>query len=241
MAMQLGVASLAFAAVLLGAHAGEAATFDFDVFPDSAGCASPTPVGAGPFGNCDPDWAIDWSGGTVDLHQHTVEGLTLTLRTTHPSQTESVDWGFLGGVVSCGNQEDCAPFLADFSTALAAVSIDLIDVANTCGCGDPDPPPISFYLQAYSGANATGALLGEVILDASLGPATLAITAPVGTEIRSITFGASTEDTGECGGDCTNLGVADNLVATPVPEPASALLLGLGLSAVAATRRRAAR
>jgi hypothetical protein len=116
--------------LLLGAGPAQAVTFGFDLFPDSAGCFGPTPVGAGPFANCDPDRADDWHGGVVTSRQHTRDGLSLTLRTTNPFHEEGVDWGFLVGVINCGNEEDCPPFLADSSIGLEAVSVDLVDLVD---------------------------------------------------------------------------------------------------------------
>lgn len=207
-----------------------AVTFDFEYFPDSAGCSEPTAVSDGPYENCDPDWVADWEAGVHTEHVHTVGGLTLTLT------AEFVDWGWIGPVINCGNTPDCTPYVADFSAVLLAVQVDLLGAQNTCGCGEEFPDPLTFYLRAYSGPSATGALLGEVVVDASLGPATLALDAPPGSPIASIAFGAATADNGECGGDCVNLGIADNLIATPVPEPATAALVALGLSALVRSR-----
>lgn len=226
------VPALLWIGLAFGPMLARAVTFDFEHFPDSAGCSEPTPVSEGPFANCDPDWANDWEAGLITDHVHTIDGLTLTLT------AEYVDWGFQGPVISCGNTPDCTPYLADFSSALLDVQIDLLGAQNASGAGDEFPDPLTFYLRAYSGASASGDLLGEVVAAAPLGPATLAFTAPAGSPIQSIVFGATTVDNGECGGNCQNLGIADNLIATPIPEPATAALLALGLSGIARIRRR---
>jgi len=201
----------------------EAATiFDFSRFPDSAGCSDP-----GSIATCDPDWVENWEGGVNTTHVQTIDGLTLTLSTVNGE--DGVDWGWIGDVINCGNQEDWSPYLADFSKPLSAAQVDLLGAINTCGCGDEFPDPILYYLDAYSGPQATGTLLGSVAIDASLGPATLALNAPGDQRIRSITFGATTVDNGESGGPCTNLGIADNLVVQQVPEPAGAVTFATGL------------
>lgn len=226
----------ALLAVALAADAARAVSFDFSIFPDSAGCSGPTPVSEGPHANCDPDWADEWEAGIIYEHVHTVDGLTLTLTTF--DNGGGVDWGWMGEVISCGNTPDCTPYLADFSLPLLDVSIELLAVANNCGCGSDDLTAVDYYLEAWSGPQATGNLLGGMVLPASGGPATLSFTAAPGTTIASILFGASTLDHGECDGLCENLGVADNLIATPVPEPATALLVVLGLLGLAANARR---
>jgi hypothetical protein len=173
-------------------------------------------------------------------HQKTVDGLTLTLKTRPFSSP--VDWGYAGGEIACGNVTDCSPYLADFSAPLIAAQVDLLRAEDRSGSGD-DLEPALFYLEAYSEAGGTGALLTELEADGTGGPATLALTAPAGSLIRSLVFGSTARCVGDCRfGDRENLGVADDLIVTPVPEPSEALLFAtslIGLGLMLASRRAA--
>jgi len=231
---------LGLCAALVFAAPAFAVTFDFDFLPDSAGCALPVPAG-GDDGSCDPDWVADWNAGTLESHTHTVDGLTLTLTTTEAprsapphDQSGYVDWGYVGGQMQCGNVADCFPYLADFSAGLSGAQVDFLGVDAE---GDA-VEPLLFYLEAYAGAGGSGALLASVS-QAGPGPsAVLALTAPPGTEIRSLVFGVESSciDT-----DCDSLlqdntGIVGQLIVM-VPEPASALLVALGVLALSARPR----
>jgi hypothetical protein len=232
-------------ALLLGVVLGLAApapavTFDFDFLPDSAGCAQPVPAG-GDHSACDPDWVSDWEAGILEEHSHTLEGLTLTLsttgvtRSTPHDQAGYVDWGYAGGQIQCGNSFDCFPYLADFSTGLSDAQVEFLGVESEGASVEP----LLYYLEAYAGAGGTGALLASVS-QAGPGPtALLGLTAPPGTQIRSLVFGV---ESGCIGTDCDSLlqdntGIIGQLIVT-IPEPISALLVASGLLALAGRRRR---
>jgi hypothetical protein len=231
---------LCLCVALVWAAPAFAVTFDFDFLPDSAGCALPVPAG-GDDSSCDPDWVDDWSSGSLESHTDTEAGLTLTLTTTGSprsapphDQDGFVDWGYVSGQVQCGNVADCFPYLADFSTGLSDAQVDFLGVDAE---GDP-VEPLLFYLEAYAGVGGSGALLASVS-QAGPGPsAVLALTAPPGSEIRSLVFGV---ESGCIGTGCDallqdNTGIVGQLIVT-VPEPASALLVGLGLLELAARSR----
>lgn len=121
-------------------------------------------------------------------------------------------------------------FIANFSQSLSSVSLDFGDFG-----GDAD----TLLLQAFSGANGTGTLLGSanaslVGVGSTFTFLTLSVTAPGINSIRFI------------GGSATfpNSVYYDNLSATfgtqpnPVPEPTTLLLLGTGIAGVAAKLRQ---
>jgi hypothetical protein len=252
--LRLALAALLRAAVAAAtASPAGAVTFDFDYLPNSAGCSqavlSPASDAdwAAAYSHCDADWVGDLEGGVLTAHEQMIDGLTLTLT----AQGTPLDWDGVattasdglpfpdaGGTISCGDTPDCRAYLADFSKPLRAIQVDLLGALNRGGPGDPRPVPSLLYLEAYGSPGAAGALLGRVEVEGTLAPETLAFAVEGGSPIRSVAFGASTLDNGECFGPCENLGVADNLVATPIPEPSAALLLLAGLVVLAAHRQR---
>lgn len=226
--------------LLLGARAS-AATFDFDLFPDAVydpdgaltlplGCSAAVTAGdyATAHALCAEDDAIaNMEAGLSDGFVDTEGGLTLTLS----AGSQSVIWD---GAIRCGNTSDCGAYLADFSVPLSSVSLEMFAAFQD---GHPVDAVLSLYLEAWSEAGATGELLGSVLLPGVV-PATLAFSALPGQSIGSIRFGASALVLGDSGCDpCVNLGAFDDLVATPVPEPASAALVMLGLTVCTAMRR----
>jgi hypothetical protein len=247
------VAVFCAAVVAASARPAAAVTFDFDYLPDSAGCSQPVPSPASgsdwaaAYANCDPGWVGDLQGGVLTAHEQTIDGLTLTLT----AQGSSLDWDAVattasdglpfpgaGGTISCGNDPECHAYLADFSKPLRAVEVDLLGALNRSGAGDDHPDALLLYLEAYGSPGALGAPLGRVEVGGALAPQTLAFAVQGGPSIRSITFGVATLDTGECDGPCENLGVADNLVAKPIPEPWAALVFVAGLAVLASWHRR---
>jgi len=245
-------------AAIAAASAGPAGAvrFDFDYLPDSAGCSqSVRSPGSGSdwsaaHSHCDPGWVGDLEGGVLTSYEQTIDTLTLTLT----AQGRSLDWDAVattasdglpfpeaGGTISCGNNPECLAYLADFSRPLRSVEVDLLGALNRSGEGDQHPSASLLYLEAYGGPGAAGDLLGRVEVQGALAPETLAFAIQGGAPIRSVAFGVSTQDTGECFGPCENLGVADNLVATPIPEPSACLLFAGGLVLLAVQLRHRGR
>jgi hypothetical protein len=150
------------------------------------------------------------------------------------------------GHIECGNQTDCDPFVATFSVLLDAVGVDFIGVGDFSGASI-EIFSAGFFLQAFSGPNGTGTLLGTIADPGGIPvtpragggfllPASLSIVAP---GIQSIVFGATAltdEDPDE-----HNLSIVERVRFTPVPEPGTAAMLALGLCAVASGRRHARR
>lgn len=247
------VAVFCAAVVTASTRPAQAVTFDFDFLPDSAGCSQPvlSPASgsdwAAAYANCDPGWVDDSSGGVLTRHQQTIDALTLTLT----AQGSPIDWDGeattagdglpfpeAGGTISCGNDPECHAYLADFSKPLRAVEVDLLGALNRSGAGNDRPDALLLYLEAYGSPGALGAPLGRVEVGGALAPQTLAFVVQGGPPIRSIRFGVNSVDTGECDGPCENLGVADNLVAKPIPEPWAALVFVAGLAVLALRNRR---
>ena len=148
------------------------------------------------------------------------------------------------GFVTCGNQDDCEPFVASFSIALHAVGVDFIGVGDFSG-GEAEIFHAGFFLQAWSGPDGTGTLLGQIgdpggtplVPRAGGGflmPSGLSLTAP---GIRSIVFGAEAVTDVEDPGTTHNLSIVERIRMAAVPEPATAALLALGLLGLAARAR----
>lgn len=251
--------ALCCALALLAARADASSVlFDFDLLPDAVfadedellagvptplGCSEPVLVSnfAHAYEVCAAGDALqNMEFGIAKGYRQAVDGLTLTLSSQTTSQSppriESVDW--LGGDINCGNTSDCYPYLADFSEPLLSAQVEVLGVAENGGGAQFPFEILQIYLEAWSEPGATGSLLGRIELPGALAPVVIAFTAPDGTTIGSLLFGATTTDHGAChGATCDNLAVIDNLLVTPVPEPSTSALLALGLVALAWRRR----
>jgi hypothetical protein len=152
---------------------------------------------------------------------------------------------YIGSVDDCGNHDACRPYVATFSVLLDGAAVRFFGVGNFSG-SDADMLSASYFLEAWSGPNGTGTLLGRVTDPGGIIPsfvpgqtfyelpASLSISA---AGIRSIVFAADVlTDSNDFDGP-VNLASGVGLTITIVPEPTSGALLALGLVALAARRR----
>jgi hypothetical protein len=180
----------------------------------------------------------------VEVEIHALgDGFGYVLTGPDPAPDENVASGVSAdGDIECGNQDNCNPFVATFSIALDAVGVDFIGVGNFAG-GGAIIFSSGFFLDAWSGPDATGTLLASVADPGGaavtplpgggyLLPASLSL---VASGIRSIVFGA-TAITDEYV-DPVNLSIVDRIRMIPVPEPATAGMVALGLIALSARGR----
>ncbi|MDQ2779320.1 MAG: PEP-CTERM sorting domain-containing protein [Pseudomonadota bacterium] len=110
------------------------------------------------------------------------------------------------------NEDGDGSFSIDFSTPVNSVSMDFAGVAT----------PADVQLFAYNGATLLGTVAGTV----TTGQFTLSFAAASITSV-AVTPGSFDDWVG-----------VDNVVFAPVPEPASYLLMGLGLATLLAFRHR---
>lgn len=115
-----------------------------------------------------------------------------------------------------------SPFRADFLiSGVGSVSVVM---------GDYNADIDNLFVQAFNSSNVLLSSVGYVLSGGTYGGPTLTVT---GTDIAYVLFGST--------GTYSNSVYFDNLtyeVATSVPEPATLLLLGLGLLGLAGIRRK---
>ena len=178
------------------------------------------------------------SGGSINTLGTSAGGLTLTL--SRPgSSFDIVD--FTGAVpASFGartlspffHQDSNTPFLANFSSAISSLSIDMGDF------GGVDADLDTLTMIAYDALDGGGNIISTATTTCCGGadPVFVFTTLTIsGAGIRSVRFIGGA-------GSTPNSVYYDNITATfgpaPVPEPATMMLLGTGLIGVAAEFRR---
>ena len=143
-----------------------------------------------------------------------------------------VNWG-QQALSPVANNDVADFFIATFSELVFSFSLE---------AGDFGMDPDEIFLEAFSGIDGTGISLGtdSIVWNGDFGlntgdpsdpPVTLSVAS--GQGFRSVIFYSRSDDP-----DFVFSTYFDNLMATTVPEPSSALLLGLGLAGFAAVRRR---
>ncbi len=171
------------------------------------------------------DFEGESTTGFISSLSVTESGLTITVKHS-PGDFRVLDYTPSSAPASFGDRSigfvTGGTWTINFSSALSSVSIDFGD-----GGADAD----TGTLKAYSGLDGTGTLIGtdtDTLAANVKGSKTLSLS---GTSIKSITFYSS--------GLADEENVAwDNLVASPVPEPGTLALLGLGMAGLGWHRRR---
>jgi hypothetical protein len=172
------------------------------------------------------------SGGTLTTLSSTQSGITMTVTRSGgagfdianlPTGMFPVSWDTRALDPFANGSNDF--FVANFSTAITGVDVEMTDFG-----ADSDV----MVLEAYSGANGTGSLLGTSTFTWGLNssPNYAAVSISSTSPILSIRFrGGSTQG--------ANSMYVDNIAIQPVPEPATLAALAAGVGLVLRRRRRA--
>jgi len=184
--------------------------------------------------------------GSLTSLTMTVDGLTVVITRSSGASFDVLDataGGFPDAYPDTWGDQALSPsanktlddfFIATFSESVVFFSLESGDFGR-----DAD----DIFLEAFSGVDGTGASLGMDSTtwngdfglnpgDPSDPPAVLAVGSEEG--FRSVTFYGRGPDA-----EFLFTTYFDNFTATTVPEPSTALLLGLGLVGIAVGRRRA--
>lgn len=200
---------LAFAVVLGVVAAGSQAAivFDFEEF-------SPT------------------AGGALTTLSSTKSGITMTVTRSGGGGFDIFDLSSNTFPVSWDNRalDPFANGAADFFVANFSTAINGVDVEMTDFGADAD----TLTLEAYSGANGTGTLLGTSTFDFGFAsaPDYAAVSVLSNSPILSIRFRGGSNV-------AANSMYIDNIAIQPVPEPATLAALAAGVGLVLRRRRRA--
>ena len=226
------------ALAVISSPPASAVTFDFDDFPEES------PSGSNGY-TCLPVCGV---GGGTYLDQLTVtrEGLTLTIE-----KDFFEIWGAGPpeyNIIDGGDPSSFDLFHLAFSTPVATLTLDALgphqdDIYDDQG-GGPIEEDATLWLRAYL-YDGDGVLLEDFLLTEPSGSGSyldsFTFTHPEG--IAELYIGNVRATDPDCIQGCTeatvyNGGFAfDDVIATPIPEPATALLVAVGLGALATQSR----